>query len=310
MKKFAKGCLITALSMLFIGVIILIVCVVIGGTSLVNSLKNELEHSENLSGIFDDKVITFHNGESTIDFSDHYPVHSGKHENMQVALASDISALDIDLGGSGCKISESSDEYFHIYAENAHEFQYFTEDHTLYLKGFDDISLGVHEYDSHMVYLEIPKNTSFENITIELGAGYIEADSLSASDTMELEVGAGEFISDSLTTDILNLELGAGNVEIRNASINTSDITVGLGNMTFYGNISKDLTAECGMGNLEFFLNDSYEAHNYNVECMMGNMTLHQKTVSAIAYSDIIHNNADSTYTLECGMGNMTLLFQ
>lgn len=310
MKKFAKGCLIAALSMLFLGIIILVVCIIIGGTSLAGSLKNELAQHGTISNIFDHTVVTYHNGKSNIDFSNDYPTYSGKYENMQAALASEIAHLNIDLGGASCVISESSDEYFHVYTEDAHEFQYFIEDDTFYLKGFDDISFSVHTLDSHVVYLDIPKNAAFENIDIMLGAGYMKADSLSASNNMTLEVGAGEFIADSLTVNTLNLEIGAGNVEIEDALINNADVTVGFGNMTFYGTISKDLTAECGMGNMELFLADSYESHNYDIECAMGNMTLHEKTFSAIAYSDYIDHNADSTYTLECGMGNMTILFQ
>lgn len=310
MKKFAKGCLITALSMLFIGIIILMVCAIIGGGSLFSYLRNEASHHGHLSGIFDNTVVTFHNGKSHITFSDHHPTHSGTHENKQVATASDISKLDIDFGGGMCVITESPDEYFHIYTEHADEFQYYTDGNTLYLKGFDDITFGVHSRDYNKVNLEIPRDFSFENIDIELGAGYLEAHSLSAFNKLTLEIGAGELITDSLAANTLTLEVGAGNAEIGNACVNDSEITVGFGSITYHGTISKDLTAECGMGNLELFLQDSYEAHNYKIDCAMGNMTLHGKSFGAVAYSDQIQHGADSTYTLECGMGNMNILFQ
>lgn len=310
MKKFAKGCLIAALSMLFIGIIIVVICIIIGGGSLFSYLRNEAPHHNHMSGIFDDTVITFHNGKSHIDFSKHHQTHSGKHENMQVATISDISNLDIDFGGGMCVISESSDEYFHIHTENANEFQYYTEDKTLYLKGFDDITFGIQSGDYNKVYLEIPKSFSFENIDIELGAGYLESHSLAATDKITLTVGAGELISHSLAADTLALEVGAGNVEIRDANIANSDISVGFGNITYHGIITHDLTAKCGMGNLELFLQDSYESHNYDVDCAMGNLTIHEKSFGAVAYSDYIQHGADSTYTLECGMGNMNILFE
>lgn len=310
MKKFAKCSLITALSMLFIGILILVICTIIGGASLFGYLKNKLVHHEFLSSIFDDALVSFHNGEDTIDFSDHHLTHSGKHENMQVALASDILKLNIDLGGGTCIISESSDEYFHIYTENAQKFQYFTEDQTLYLKGFDDISFRIPFLDSYQVFLEIPKNFSFENIKIELGAGCIETNFLSAINTIDIEVAAGEFVADSLSADTLKIELGAGNVEIENASVNDSDVVIGLGNMTYYGTITKDLTAKCGMGNLELFLNDQAENHNYDIDCSMGNMTVGRESYNGLAHTRNVNNGANSTYTLECGMGNMTVLFQ
>lgn len=309
MKKFAKGCLITALSMLSIGILILIICIIIGGSSLFSYLRNEVSHRGHISGMFDNTVVTFHNGKSHVDFSDHHPTYSGQHENAQVAKASDIANLNIDFGGGMCVISESSDEYFHIHTENANEFQYYTDGNTLFLKGFDDITSGVHSSDFNKVYLEIPKNFSFKNINIELGAGYLESHALIATDSLSLEVGAGELITDSLAADTLTLEVGAGNAELYNASVNDSEITVGFGNITYHGIITKDLTAECDMGNLELLLQDSYEAHNYNIDCAMGNMTLNGKAFGAFAYSDQIQHSTDSTYSLECGMGNMNILF-
>lgn len=310
MKKFAKGCLLTAISMFFIGIIILIICIIIGGGSLFHYLKNEALPHDTFTNLFDDTAVTFHNGETHIDFSKHHQTHSGKHENMQVATISEIKNLDIDFGGGMCIISESSDEFFHIYSDNANEFQYYKENNTLYLKGFDEITLGIQTNDCNTVYLDIPKNFSFENIDIELGAGYLQAHSLTASDNINLEVGAGELTTSSLNADSFTLGLGAGNVEIKNGTINNSELSVGFGNMTYHGKINRDLTAECGMGNLELFLTDSYEAHNYKLDCALGNMTLHEKNFSAVAYTNNIQHGTDSTYTLTCGMGNMNIQFE
>lgn len=312
MKKFVKGCLITATSMFFIGIIMLIICIIIGGGSLLHYLKTETLSHNTLSNFFNNHVVTFHNGESHIDFSEHHQTHTGKHENMQVATISEIKNLNIDLGGGTCIISESSDEFFHIYTAhtNANEFQYYKEENTLYLKGFDGLTLGVSMDDHNTLYLDIPKDFSFDNIYIDLGAGYLEAHSLTASKHINLNVGAGELITSTLLADSFTLGLGAGNVEINNGIINNSELSVGFGNMIYHGKINHDLTAECGMGNLELFLNDSYEAHNYKLDCALGNMTLHEKNFSAVAYSDNIQHGTDSNYTLTCGMGNMTIHFE
>lgn len=304
MKKFAKGCLIAALSMLGIGIIILAVCAFIRGTTPYE--KNNISLSELIKG----NLIISHNGETNIDFSNNHPTYSGNHEDFQVASASDVVNLNLEIAGGGCTISESSDEYFHIYSENTQEFQYYIENQTLYLKGFEQIPFDIQPDDYNYIYLEIPKDFVFQNIELELGAGIIEAASLCASEDINMKIGAGEFIADSLSTDMFTAEIGAGNAEIENASVKDSDIQVGLGNLTYSGLISRNLTAECGMGNMELFLNDAYENHNYELECVMGNVTLNQKNFSAVAYTDTIQHDADSTYFLECSMGNMTILFK
>lgn len=306
MKKFAKGCLITALSMLCIGTIILAICTFVGGTTLYTYAKNNFSWSD----IFDGHVIKPHNSETHIDFSNNHPTYSGDHEDMQVASTSDVISLDLEIAGGACKISESADDYFHIYSENAEEFQYYVEDETLYIKGFNDIAFNTHSNNDNYIYLEIPKDFVFKNIEVELGAGVIEAASFQASNKMELEIGAGELIVDSLSANTLTTEVGAGNAELKNASVKDSTIEIGLGNMTYSGFITGNLTAECGMGNLSLYLDDAYENHNYNVELIMGNMTLNQKNFSAVAFTDNIHHGTSSTYTLECGMGNMSILFE
>ena len=163
MKKFAKGCLITAFSMLCIGVIILGICTFLGGTTLYSYAQNNL----NWSDLFDGHVVISHNGETNINFTNHQPTYSGNHKNMQVASSSEIHNLDLEIAGGGCKISESSDEYFHIYSENTKEFQYYVEHETLYVKGFDHISYDIHPDDYNYIYLEIPKDFVFEDVEIE-----------------------------------------------------------------------------------------------------------------------------------------------
>ena len=310
MKKFTKGCLITALSMLAIGFIILIIYIIIGGTTLFNFLREEATNHEHFASFFNDAVINLNDGEFHIDFSKKYPVYSGKHENMQVATASEIKNLNIDFGGGMCTLSESSDEYFHIFTKNADEFQYYVEDATLYLKGLNDITFHQNHTDYNEIHLEIPKDLFFEDIDIKLGAGYLNTHAFTASDTISIEVGAGELIADSLTSKSLTLKAGAGNIELNNVFVTDSSISLGLGSIICDGIISGDLEAECGMGELELLLYDSYESHNYNIDCAMGNLTLNKKNFSAIVYSDNIQHDADSTYTLICGMGNMNIQFE
>lgn len=308
MKKFAKGCLIAALSMLAIGIVILMISFFLGGASLLSYVRNEARNE-----VRSEVVPADRSGSSYVvhpEFSTVYPTHSGHHENRQAAASSDISNLDIEIGAGSCIITESSDEYFHISSKEAAEFQYYTKDRTLYIKGFDKVPLKAHHNRSNELRLEIPKGFSFEDIELELGAGRIEADSLSASREISIEVGAGEMIADELSANTLDMEVGAGSAEIKDAFVKNCDMEVGLGSMIYSGTITQNLSAECGMGNMELYLDDTYENHNYELECAMGNITLDHKSYAGIAGTNQIRNNADSTYTLECAMGSITILFE
>ena len=58
MKKFAKGCLIAALSMLTIGIIILAICTFIGGTTLLSYARNEIKTNIDVEDFWGRNLIT------------------------------------------------------------------------------------------------------------------------------------------------------------------------------------------------------------------------------------------------------------
>lgn len=308
MKKFAKGCLIAALSMLIIGIIIVAVCIFIGGTTLFSYANNKVKADWNIS--LDDYPIIWHgkNGITIDEFDNDYPTHQGDFADYEVALSSSVTNLDLIIGAGKCIISDSSDDYFHIYSKNAEKYQYYTENHTLYVKGFKSNS---YQSNRNLIYLEIPKNFYFENISIQLGAGDIEADELLAKNNIDIFVGAGHLSAELLVAENkFNAEVGAGDIEIQDGSVKDSDFMIGLGHMTYTGVITNDLSSECGMGNLTLQINDDYENHNYDIELMMGSMIFNGTTHSAVSHTDFIDNDADSTYSLKCGMGNMNINFE
>lgn len=284
MKKFTKGCLIAALSMLAVGIVMLTISFFLGGASLFSYLQDE-------TGIHPDRTF-------------HHP------EDAQTVPASDITDLTIELGTADCIISESSDEYFHIYAKDAPKFQCYVEDSALYIKKTGDISLHPHRSNRGIIYLESPKDFSFRNIELLLGACVINVPKLTASDKINIVIGAGELMIDALSADTLTIEVGVGNAEIENASVKSCNMEVGLGSMTYSGSVIGNLSAECGMGNMELYLNDTYESHNYEIESAMGNITLNNKSYAAVAGTNSIQHGTDSTYVLECAMGSMTISFQ
>lgn len=304
MKKFAKGCLIAALSMLIIGIIIVVTCIFIGGSTLFSYATDRVKADFDIS--LDNYPIILHgNNDTDIEFHNDYPTHQGDFEDFEAAPSSTVTNLDLIIGAGKCIISKSSDDYFHIYSKNAEKYQYYTENHTLYIKGFKHSS---HHENGNVIYLEIPKNFYFENISIELGAGNIETDELLAKNNIDIYVGAGHLSAELLVAENkLTSQVGAGNIEIQNGSVKDSDMMIGFGHMTYNGVITNDLSSECGMGSLTLQINDAYEKHNYDIELMMGSMIFNGTTHSAVSYTDFIDNDADSTYSLKCGMGNMSI---
>lgn len=189
MKKFAKGCLIAALSMLTVGVIILAVCTFIGGTKIYAYAHDEIQNNPYVEDFFVDvddffgrDIVSWNLGETHMSFNHNYPTHSGDDQDFQAALASDISNLELEIGAGSCIISESDDAYFHIYSKNANKYQYYAENGTFYVRGFDhdgkgvgDITLDQTSY-SGISYTEKINNNADSTYAIECAGGNITID--------------------------------------------------------------------------------------------------------------------------------------
>lgn len=321
MKKFYKICLITVAVMLLLSFIILGACTIIKSNgwyeeddiditlpdyvSLPGITSSDLHHS-NISG----HIEIDEDDHFSCSFSSSHPTYVGEHQNAQAALGSDITKLNFLIGYGKCIISESSDEYVHISANTEHNFQYYTENGTFYLKGFETNSKHVKfkNYDRNVIYLELPKDLFIKKAELVLGAGEMQIAGLDC-DSFEVSVGAGEFTVDSLNCDSLSASVGAGNLSLKHAVTREADFETGLGNISYTGTISGDMNTEVGMGSASFRLNGRQKSHNYDLTGGMGNITVGESHYGGIAFEEYVHNEADSTYTLSCAMGNISVAY-
>lgn len=302
MNKFAKYSLITAGIMFITGIIICAICASLGSRSLMHKLITEGEF------LFEDIHFTNHITTDTDlgwEFNLAYPHYSGSHEDHNAAIADDIKNLSISLGGGSLYVEESDDSYFHIRSEHARKYQYYTQNDTFYITGFQSTDFD----DNNKIYLEIPSGKYFDDITIELGAGNITFYQL-LGNTAAMEIGAGRLTCNSLSVDNLSTEIGAGAMEVKNASVQNASFEIGVGRLSYHGEITGALDAECIMGSLDMHLKGHKKAHNYEIDYSMGNINIGGSSYTGIGYETSIDNEANSTYTLSCSMGNITISFE
>ncbi len=163
MKKFYKNALITAGILFAVGAVILVICTFVGGSSFHNDVKSgnipelvslfHFNNSDTSHSAFhvDNRIVHF-------DFNDEYPVYSGSRTDNEAADASKIKHINIDLGGGEYIIEQSSDNhYFQIVAESSDTYQYYTENSTFYVIGFDGSSINFGDRHNKLT-LRIPSN--------------------------------------------------------------------------------------------------------------------------------------------------------
>lgn len=321
MKKFMKVCAITVAVIFCLGIVLLTAGGCGGGLKSIPGMIMRGEFNFGPDDFADwgwDKDWNWDgdwdwNQEYDLDmesmFDNEFEVIKDEDSYSQTFGFEEIHNLKLELGGCEVKVAVSPDENYHVSAEMINSFQTYVKGDTLYVKG---VKNGNWTNNSVMsVEILIPEGAVFENAELSLGAGDFAVSALKAK-RVEAEVGAGRLEIEYLQTTEMECQLGAGQVIVKEGEIlGNASFETGAGELIYNGIIFGDLKAECAMGNTEFHITGSAEEdHNYDLECMAGNLTAGSNSYAGLAVDKYIDNGAASEYDLSCAMGNLTVTFQ
>lgn len=315
MKKFMKGCAVTALIMLVLGFGVATVVSLMGGTGKVEDLVQSVTHGKlNLDLTFDGDWGLFI-GESDVLFDiDEETMFDKDYEIIEedvdkYSVGSNIENLNIQVGGCSFYVKESVDENIYVEATNAGKFQCFCENGTLYIKSSRTVVDGWDKFDDSVITLSIPTSQNFGKVEAGLGAGLLKMFDIVANE-MNLEVGAGQISMDHLQANSCNIEVGMGEIIVKEMQVTNLDAEVGMGHLQVDGIILGDVDAECSMGSIEFNLTGREEDFNYNLEAAMGNVSIGSEKYSGLTSNRTIKNSASKNMSIECSMGNIEVNFE
>lgn len=241
------------------------------------------------------------------------------------AYAEDVTSIDFEL--SYGKVTIETGDEFHVRIDNMPEEGYksYVKNGTWFIKEdmnrdnviriFDwnipigDIGFGFGENDvkSSSITITIPEDFHGKDLNIDLGAGSLNADKLSA-DTVKLTVGAGSMEVESLNaTNLIEIENGAGNLIIHDLNALDVEVDCGVGDIKINGNIGRDCNVQTGIGNVFLDIEGDEENYNYTVDCGIGHVIINDKSYNGITDTTIRNNNSIGTFRLECGIGKIEL---
>lgn len=135
----------------------------------------------------------------------------------------------------------------------------------------------------------------------------------SCYDRAEVEVGAGTLYADAIkVAGNIDIELGAGSVEIQNLSAQTADVDCGVGKMVIGGAVEKDIDISCGVGSIEMYLDAVESDYNYEIDCAVGSVLINGSKRGGVfaSSSRVTSPNAKGTINLDCGVGKVELTTQ
>lgn len=323
MKKFTQICLITSLILIMIGGTVCVVGGISGGWKLVKEMENgdswrkvAQRYSEGLR--INGKYFTWDEMDEELEAEIEEEIEAveswaesdgdrsaGKSEIEDIRLEK-IKDLEINIGGAALYVREAENGRLAFSVDGKGEYRCYESDGVLYVEGGKNKNVVMGE---EKVYLYLPSDLQFENVSVNVGGGSIELGKMVA-DEMEFAIGAGEIKADRISSKTLSLEVGAGTANLKHIEIGELNAEVGIGDCVIQGNITKDIDIECGMGNVELELAGDQEDYNYDISCAAGVIEIGNKSYSALADDMYIDNDADVECSLECAMGNIEITYE
>lgn len=336
MKKFTKGCLITALVLFIVGCAFYGICGLMGGFRQLESWQghdfNFWGHDFRLAysgfGLWyiTDADDEWWGDEKWPDgMSDADRVGAGEAEKTDYR-ASDIRNIDIEVGGSHLIILESEDEYIQVARDSdARAVKYQLKNGNFRI--YSEKSYRWWDGKQGTIYLYLPKGMNLDSIDLEIGAGTLESIALEANE-IDVEADAGMAVIESLygneidvsanagtleihdmTAQSLSAETGAGSLIIRNFSAEEVDLNASAGSLTVEGKIGRNADIECGVGSISMTLQGAETDYDYRLECAMGEIDLNGEEYSGLGNERNIKNGGKGTFDVECSMGSIEIYF-
>lgn len=284
MKKFMKGTAITGGIFFLIGLVVLLIGIGGGGIKDMREksmaeLERVMEKFENIEFI-DGINITF---EGTNIFDENIESYTDGTYVFEDCMASDLEIL---VGAGDLKIKYHNEENVTLEVSDEDKMQCYVEGDTLKIRG--SLITGTGSSSTMIVYL--PENKNFNNVAIDVGAGNIEIDKLTGSDT-DINVAMGQVVISEMETDSLNIEVGMGNAEVK-------------------GNINYEAIVDCGMGQVVMELEGEGKDFNYNLDCGLGSLSVEGVYHIAGIGDSYVNNDASMEMDISVGMGTVTVSFE
>lgn len=333
MKKFTKGCLMTALVLFLVGLVLSVVCGLLGGFRQLsemggwstipfswyrdvdgdwrigflrstgydrNNLENikeiaDIEALEDIEDIEDIEEIR-----ASIDREMESTLKRLEGDKEQLALTAEtLGSLEIDVEDCNVLILESPDAYVWFLVDGNANRPYYTIENE---HGRSELSIE-NEVEHHFgnwrkgandtVYLWLPKGCALEECDIEMGAGFMGSIFINARQ-MKVNLGAGLIETDGFEADKVSLLVGAGEILADRITAREADFEIGAGHLAIDElTVSGEVDLEVSMGLAEIA---GTLPGDLDMECDMGEIVMR-----------LTGSEDDHSYNVECGMGSVSV---
>lgn len=318
MKRFIKGCTITMVILLIVGVVLGALAVTKRDSSTINQIVQQvtkgkvevsLDNWKNFGIRYIDKIQTEVNYDikDASHFSSEHDIYKGNVQKF--AVGDSAKELDIEVGDCKFIVKPSGDNQFYAEATEVEKIQCYIEGDCLKLISTTTNQSWDSTKSKTEVVLYVPENVHYEKIDMNLGMGSAELSKLTAQE-INLEVGAGKLEVAAPVADLLNVTVGMGQAKITDMRVATFDGDVDMGSLEAEGFCQGNLRAKCAMGSIDMELEGKEEDFNYELSNAMGTLTVGSYSSKGMASEKSIDNNSEKTIEVDCSMGSAKVSFK
>lgn len=161
----------------------------------------------------------------------------------------EISNLDIELSVSDIQILEGSDFKVETSTKSS-EVEVLNENNTLKIKEETNKLL---KDETSTVILYIPKDYTFDKVSLKTGAGKTNIEYLNAN-TLDIELGVGTTTIENIIAKKSTIKGGVGTSHISHFETNDLTLEIGVGKFSLNGKITENAAINCGVGKVELGL--------------------------------------------------------
>ena len=331
MKAFMKTCCIIVLFLLGFGIALTVAGCALGGADKVSEVVKDVTGGkvdvsldprgdfvgvtvgnlssddviEKVKGILDSKVYDIDDYGSMYDKDQ--ATYGGDVEKFTFP-EEDVEKLKIDLGGCTLNVIYTSENEFAVDAKNVDKMQAYVKGDTLHVISTRSGSIKGAEIKKSVVNLYVPKDASFDEAEIEMGAGVLHVDSLEA-EKLKVELGAGEAQLKNLSCEKLEVKVAAGSIKFLDAISKKLEVKIGAGSFFYEGAVDGDVKVSCSAGSTELKLTNKEEDFDQMIECSAGSVKVGSRTYSGLSKTQKIDNDADADLEIKCSAGGVQVSF-
>lgn len=311
MKSFYKNSFTVAVCSILLGIVLVLVGGLAGGTGLFLRMIDSGDFSidGNDIPIWDDDwndVWDWDWDDDTTVLEFTYPMEEYNIEN-----------LDLQIGASTCEIRYDEDSSAYVVkvqtsAKSWEGVQTDVKNDTLCVECSSDFKLLSKKRWANKIVITIPEKKVYDKVRLSIGAGNAEIEHTLQAREFSVEIGAGNMQAEKLVAEKrMECEVGAGNLEIEEIKAGNLKMKCEAGRLVGDSvHVSKNVDINCDAGLVDLELEEKESSFDYDLSCSVGRITIGDDSHRGLAFSKTIDNKADRELKVECNVGSVVVDFE